>query len=260
MASANQPQVARTGWAFFVLALGLTYAAQLPAALAHAGWLKASEDALLPLVPFGLFGPLLAALWFARSEPGGMRAVLRLRGRAPVSPLWFLLCLALPALLLGAGLLLLRAPAFYPPREPARLIALFIIPFVEEIGWRGYALPRLQARFGALVASVVLGVCWTVWHVPMFVLADVPLSLLPIISVQLTAASIVYTWLYNRTQGALWSAVLFHAGAHLNNSHAALPGDMLPLAIHAITLGAFASVLMMRRQLERQGPRTLRLA
>jgi membrane protease YdiL (CAAX protease family) len=242
---------ARTGGLFLVLALALTYAAQLPAALAHAGIGPWTEETVLPFVPLGLFGPLVAALWLARSEPGGRRAVLRLRGRAPVSPLWFALCLLLPALLLAAGLALLGEQPLYAPREPARLIALFIIPFVEEVGWRGYALPRLQARCGALLASVILGATWTLWHVPMLVLADVPMSLVPIMLVQFTAASIVTTWLYNRTQGALLSAVLLHASAHLNNSHAALPGDVLPLAMHAIALSVLASTLLMTGQLGR---------
>jgi membrane protease YdiL (CAAX protease family) len=250
MASEMRIRATRNAGAFFVLAFGLTYVAQLPAALAHAGWI-AENEALLAFAPLGLFGPLLAALWLARSERGGIREVLRLRGQAKVSPLWFAVCLALPALLLAAGLAFLGAQPFYPPRDPARIVALLLIPFVEEVGWRGYALPRLQARVAPLLASVILGVCWTFWHVPMLVLADIPLSLLPIMLVQFIAASIVYTWLYNRTHGALWSAVLLHASAHLNNSHAALPGDVLPLAMHAIMLGIFASGLLMSRQLER---------
>ncbi len=87
----------------------------------------------------------------------------------------------------------------------------------EEIGWRGFALPHLQAVRSALGASVVLGVAWGVWHLPLYLTgADMrPLSLFAPWVVLTVAASIILTWMYNGTGGSLLIVVLFHAASNL---------------------------------------------
>jgi membrane protease YdiL (CAAX protease family) len=85
----------------------------------------------------------------------------------------------------------------------------------EEIGWRGYALPRLQARHSALVASLVIGVVWAVWHVPKFLTLgsaqDYPFWIFLLDTV---AKAIIYTWVFNNTGGSLLSVTLLHASAN----------------------------------------------
>jgi membrane protease YdiL (CAAX protease family) len=83
----------------------------------------------------------------------------------------------------------------------------------EEIGWRGFALPRLQALQSALGASLVLGVIWGLWHAPKFFLAGQGASALPFFLfflISIMAQTILMTWVYNNTGGSLLLAVLFH--------------------------------------------------
>ena len=91
---------------------------------------------------------------------------------------------------------------------------LILGPLSEEIGWRGYALPRLQKRWNALTSSLIVGVIWGLWHLPLFMMVGTSQHELglPFIGflVGLMANSIIYTWLYNNTQQSIWSAILLH--------------------------------------------------
>ena len=91
---------------------------------------------------------------------------------------------------------------------------LILGPLSEEIGWRGYALPRLQKRWNALTSSVIIGVIWGLWHLPLFMMVGTSQHELgdPFIGflIKMTASSILYTWLYNNTQQSIWSAILLH--------------------------------------------------
>jgi membrane protease YdiL (CAAX protease family) len=91
---------------------------------------------------------------------------------------------------------------------------LILGPLSEEIGWRGYALPRLQTRWNALTSSLIVGLVWALWHLPLFMMVGTSQLELgdPFISflIKITASSILYTWLYNNTKHSLWSAILLH--------------------------------------------------
>jgi hypothetical protein len=91
---------------------------------------------------------------------------------------------------------------------------LILGPLSEEIGWRGYALERLQTRWNALTSSLIIGVVWALWHLPLFMMVGTSQHELglPFIGflITLVTSSILYTWLYNNTQQSLWSAVLLH--------------------------------------------------
>jgi len=91
---------------------------------------------------------------------------------------------------------------------------LILGPLSEEIGWRGYALERLQTRWNALTSSLIVGLVWALWHLPLFMMvgASVRESGVPFISflIQMMASSILYTWLYNNTKQSLWLAILLH--------------------------------------------------
>lgn len=82
-------------------------------------------------------------------------------------------------------------------------------PISEELGWRGFILPRLQRKFNPLIASIILGVIHVLWHIPLFFLyITEPFSqyLLKVVCV-----SILYTWIYNHTKGSLVAVCLLHA-------------------------------------------------
>jgi uncharacterized protein len=227
--------------AFFAVALVFTLGLQLPAVLALNGMLDGGVERFVPLAALGGFGPLIAALVLARGEPGGVRGLLRPLGAWRVHPVWYLVAIFLPGALLSGGLALLSlvhgdvGPWFFPPANAQRVAAMFVVPLVEEIGWRGYALPRLQATRGPIVATLILGVMWSIWHAEMLLLQAVPVHLFPEMLVYFVAGSFTFTWIYNRTGGSLLLLVLAHVGAHLDSSHASLPGDATPF--HVATVG-----------------------
>jgi uncharacterized protein len=167
---------------------------------------------------------------------------------------WLAALLLLPALQFASVLLtswLTHVPADFShpmirevvPLE-APLLAL-VLPWLvfeiltngEEWGWRGYVLPRLQAKHSALVASLIVGVIWGVWHLPKFLGtgAGGERSFLWFVIAHV-ALSVLYTWLYNSTRGSLLLVTLFHAsgntaGMFLPVSFAAAGGIMPNLMI-----------------------------
>jgi membrane protease YdiL (CAAX protease family) len=88
----------------------------------------------------------------------------------------------------------------------------------EEIGWRGYALPRLQANLSALTSALIVGVMWALWHLPLFFIAGLPQTLLPFVLflVWIVSQSVIFTWVYNGTQGSLLFAIVLHAAINLS--------------------------------------------
>ena len=87
----------------------------------------------------------------------------------------------------------------------------------EELAWRGFALPRLLSRHNALVASLILGVIWALWHLPLVwtegsVMYQQPVWLL---LVDITAKSVLFTWVFLHTRGSVLLAMLFHGATNL---------------------------------------------
>ena len=91
---------------------------------------------------------------------------------------------------------------------------LIIGPLSEEIGWRGYALERLQTRWNALTSSLIVGLVWALWHLPLFMMVGTSQHESGVLFIgflmKLMASAILYTWLYNNTKQSLWSAILLH--------------------------------------------------
>jgi uncharacterized protein len=92
------------------------------------------------------------------------------------------------------------------------LFAIFSGPVGEEIGWRGFALPQLLMRFSALNASLILGVVWAVWHLPLILVDDFTTygALMPVF------AAIVFTWVFQNASGSALLAILMHI-SHQNS-------------------------------------------
>jgi uncharacterized protein len=105
----------------------------------------------------------------------------------------------------------------------------------EEPGWRGYALPRLQARWTALAASIVLGALWGLWHLPRLLADGSPVaSSLGWLLLGIIPWAILYTWLYNGTGGSLLLPLLLHAATSTTGLFLAAP-DAHPLIAPALT-------------------------
>ena len=135
--------------------------------------------------------------------------------------------------LIGLGVYLLiggDAPPFIMIREELNLIPLYLVmvvlmpwngPIGEEFGWRGYALPKLQKKSGPLIASLVIGAVWGIWHLPSFlalqgvvgvIYADVGMIFILLYTLGTIANSIFMTWLYNKSKAsALVAGIIWHA-------------------------------------------------
>ena len=181
----------------------------------------------VPLLVVMGYGPALAAFLVTSFVNGktGMRALLRQLLVWRVGVAW-----AFAAILGMAGLFFLAYqisnwlghPITTAPEIPMSPIiavpVLFFVSFLingEEIGWRGFALPRLQARFNALTASLILGVIWAGFHLPLFWTVGSTQAGQPIFGffISIVASSIIVTWLYNNTNSLLL-VVLFHASVN----------------------------------------------
>ena len=191
-------------------------------ALSWSVWpLVVLNPASSPMVPFG---PALAAL-AVTALAGGRRAVLDLlrqltRWRAGAR--WYLAALSPLALTPLASLLAVAAGAPSPDVDlsatvtgvPVLLLTtLVVVGLFEELGWRGYALPRLQRRHPPLTSALVLGAIWLLWHLPELV-SD-PTGQRPVLpfAVTVLAQSVILTWLYGSTEAGLPLAMTFHAAA-----------------------------------------------
>jgi len=176
----------------------------------------------------GMFvaGPLVAALLMIALTDGraGFRDLGSRLIRWRVGARWYAVVLGLPIVIVAAAMALnvtvlggspldwTKAPA---PQMLVVYLAIFIFiplaaPLAEEIGWRGFALPRLLAGRSALTASLILGVVWALWHLP-GVLSDPGLRPPAPFFLGVVSLSVIVTWIFLQTKGSVLVAVLFHA-------------------------------------------------
>lgn len=97
------------------------------------------------------------------------------------------------------------------------ILSVPLVPILEELGWRGYVLDRLQEKYSALTSSLILGALWGPWHLPVFFLQDSVFGLMPFASLTFwlymfhaVVISIYFTWVYNNTARSTLSAILLH--------------------------------------------------
>ncbi len=214
---------------FLLLAFGVTWAVWVPRALESAGVLDSRWAS--GLGAGWAYGPAIAAVltaaWAGRPALRELGARLT---RWRVGVRWWAVVLAGPAVLWAAtaGLHVLLggdAAAVRPQAVeagPAGLVLLFLVLALtdglgEELGWRGFALPRLLRRCGPVVASLLLGVVWAVWHAPLYWTSGVMLQGTPVwlLLVQLPACAVSYTWVFLHTGGSVLPAVALHSALNL---------------------------------------------
>lgn len=92
------------------------------------------------------------------------------------------------------------------------LLSVPLVPILEELGWRGYVLDRLQEKYSAFASSIILGVMWGLWHTPAFFLQSSIFNLMPFAFYVFHAVfiSFIFTWIYNNTGRSTLSAILLH--------------------------------------------------
>ena len=193
--------------AYFVLAYALSWACWIPPAIART-WTS------FPFIVFavagvgmpGLLGIVLTALV---SGKAGLAELFGRLGRARVPLMWYAVVLLLIPALLGLATITFAFSGF-------AVLGALSSALLEELGWRGFALPRMQARRPAFTASLLLGVLWGAWHLPLRIAQGLPLTaaglavfLLTVLLI--TAWAVLFTWVYNNTNGSLFLMVVLHA-------------------------------------------------
>ena len=168
------------------------------------------------------FGPLVAALILIAVNDGkkGIKRLFKKAWDWKFRKIWilfiFLIAIFLPLIsLLIKNLIEKESFMLGSPLAMAPLIAVIILftggP-LEEFGWRGYALPLLQRKFNALTSSLILGVVWALWHLPLHFINTTVQYHIPIYEFAAVTiiGAILYTWIYNGTGGSLSAVILFH--------------------------------------------------
>jgi membrane protease YdiL (CAAX protease family) len=202
--------------AFVVLTFALTWLPWLTVA-----WMLRTgrPPVVTILVLIGGFGPFLAAVLVAAAG-GDIRSWLRnlVDVGAPLR-IWAAAVLVPVALyVLALGVFLLagggfdRASVLPAAAIPAVVFATFVRGGLEEPGWRGMALPVLQRSLGAFRASIVIGIVWAVWHVPLFLMPGSSQAGTPfwLYAPAVVGISVIATWLYNAAGGRVLVPVVFH--------------------------------------------------
>lgn len=189
------------------------------------------------LILLGAFAPALAAVavTFRTEGRGGVIALLRRIVQWRVATKYYVFALGfMVAIKLTTALIYRASTSSWPRFDTSHWYLIpvaiaFSTPFQagEEIGWRGFALPRLEERFGLASASVLLGFIWGIWHLPQFFIRDGDSyqQSFPVFVLQVTAISVVFAWLYTRTNGSLLLTMLLHAS--INNSKDIVPSGVI---------------------------------
>jgi membrane protease YdiL (CAAX protease family) len=138
-----------------------------------------------------------------------------------------------------------------------QLVVYFVAGLGEELGWSGYAIEPMQARWDALRASLLLGVIWTAFHFIPLLQGDRALVWIAWWTLSAVTLRVLYTWLYNNTGGSVFAVALFHAmanlayvGPFLNFGPGGYPLEAQRIASLLITAAAVIVVVLW-------GPRTL---
>lgn len=177
----------------------------------------------------GSFGPGIAAIAMVMYSSGqdGLHRWLRRSLQWRVRWRWIAFSFFLPLVVMGlAAVGHIALGGTIPPSPESGHVLLAVVnfglvlllggPLGEEFGWRGYALPVLQERYNWRVASLILGLVWGAWHLPLFFMADTAQSHIPVglFMVSTVALSVLFAWLFNHTQGSVLPALVLHTAVN----------------------------------------------
>ena len=202
---------------YFVLAYALSWACWIPLALAKP---SASSVPFLTVATVGNAMPGLVGIALTALVSGttGLAELVGRLGRVRQPLIWYAAALLLiPALQLAAA----GIPALLGLATITVALSSFTVVqsaasgLLEEPGWRGFALPRMQARRPAFAASLLLGALWGSWHLPLMIARGLPLTTAGLIGfvffiLLVTAWAVLFTWVYNNTGGSLFVMVVMH--------------------------------------------------
>ena len=224
---------------FFALTFALSWTAWWLAARLGFG---SESSTIVGALAFyiGVFSPGIISILLSRSlhGPAALRALLARLVQVNVAGRWFAFALFFTMAVKLTGAVAHRAilgewPAFATPPLALTVMLMFGATFLstmiggqagEELGWRGFALPRMAASMGLGPSGVLLGLAWAAWHLPIFYLfprGDTFHQSFPLYALQVMAISVAMTWLYAHTRGSLLLAMLMHSA--VNNTRDIVP-------------------------------------
>ena len=215
---------------YFVIAYAISWSIEFPLALFHQGIISVQIPMWLHY--FACLGPLSAALIMTLLTEGGsgLRNLLKRIFKWKVDFRFYAFAILIPAGLFACACLLNRMTTgnwpdvallgeveYLPYLTPLGALGIWLITFGlgEETGWRGFALPHLQKTRSAAAATLLIGILWACWHLPMFFYRDTYIQMgimgFPMLALSLLCAAMIFTWLYNSTNGSVWIVIIFHA-------------------------------------------------
>lgn len=193
------------------------------------------------LVLAALSGPSVMAIIFisfALTKEGKQDYWKRIIDYKRIKFKWYLVIfLMIPTISILASLLsgYWNSPSFLSNKLHSLFLFIIVVPLVpvlEELGWRGYVLDRLQEKYSSLNSSIILGIVWGFWHLPAFFLPGGALSAMPFGSftfwlymITIIELSICFTWIYNNTGRSTLAAILFHIALEISSNHGLVPYD-----------------------------------
>ncbi|MFC7095891.1 CPBP family intramembrane glutamic endopeptidase [Halobaculum marinum] len=236
---------------FFVLAYAFSWIGWFPAVIGMAEPIRT-----LSFVAGG-FGPALAGAVVTWLDGESVREWARQIVRWRVPARWYLAAFLLPLVVVGLASVAIVFfsvnvdLAVLPGRVALVLGSYVFVALIgggnEEPGWRGFALPRLEAQYAPIPATLILGVVWAFWHLPQLVadpntvysfawlVDEIPGIALRVVNI--VGFAFLLTWIYNGTESVLL-ALLLHAGINTANS------TLVPLPVESITGENFMTVLI----------------
>jgi membrane protease YdiL (CAAX protease family) len=216
---------------FFLIAYAGAWLVEAPVVLSATGtgllpFTLPRTVQVLALAAATFTGPTLSAFVMTGVIEGraGINRLLRRYVLWRVKLRWYLFVLVvIPASVVLGAIVIPGVLASYQPLTssmgltyPLALVSTFVLggPLGEEPGWRGFALPRLQPMHGPLAGSVILGLLWGSWHLPLFwsgVWTPPTLPNIVMFIVMTTALTVIITWVFNNAKGSLLITMLMHA-------------------------------------------------
>ncbi len=225
--------------AYLVVAFGFSWLIEVPVALAAQGIVAPLPQLVVAVaIVAATFGPAVSAFTVTALVEGktGVIALLRRFVQWRVGVPWYLfVLLGIPIIVLLGAVLVPGAMSWFDPTAlaalssyPLAFVMTFLLggPLGEEPGWRGFALPRLQHRHGPVRGSLILGVVWAAWHLPLFwsgVWTPPTAANILMFTVMIVALTIIMTWVFNHARGSLLLMILMHASFNTFANRVAAP-------------------------------------
>jgi membrane protease YdiL (CAAX protease family) len=243
---------------YFFIAFGLSWTVWIPMAVTG---VRVYQGQAWPTHILGLFGPMAAALIMSTVVGGvaGARDLLRRMVQWRVSGKWYMLALSPVAIYAGAVVTLGILGRGWPnlmdmgkfsglPAVAVPVMALLLLgtTFGEETGWRGFAVPEMLKTRRFLSTAIMIGLLWTLWHVPLMFVIDnyrqMGIAMFPALTLGIVSGSIVLTWIYRESGGSLLIVAVWHGCFNLVSGTAVASG--IPAAIVSAAVMVWAVLIL----------------